>query len=150
MVARVPDGYRTVPAHCDESAAVSSEGEVRHRPGMCDELRLVGATGGQSDQRAACLHSRRGAVGLYPQQHRGVRPRIDERLSLRRHLSRNRDELPRQCKLLRGLRLLAKGEATPGAIVTISPWCDLTVQNPAIADNADKDITLSGPILERF
>jgi monoterpene epsilon-lactone hydrolase len=51
---------------------------------------------------------------------------------------------------LRGLRLLAKGEATPGAIVTISPWCDLTVQNPAIADNADKDITLSGPILERF
>jgi monoterpene epsilon-lactone hydrolase len=48
------------------------------------------------------------------------------------------------------LRLLAKGEATPGAIVSISPWCDLTIQNPAIAGNADKDLTLSGPTLELF
>jgi monoterpene epsilon-lactone hydrolase len=48
------------------------------------------------------------------------------------------------------LRLLANGEPTPGAIVTISPWCDLTIKNPAINDNADKDITLSGPTLERF
>jgi monoterpene epsilon-lactone hydrolase len=48
------------------------------------------------------------------------------------------------------LRLLAKGEATPGAIVSISPWCDLTVQNPAIDANADKDITLSRQTLELF
>ncbi|MFD1538840.1 alpha/beta hydrolase [Nonomuraea guangzhouensis] len=48
------------------------------------------------------------------------------------------------------LRLLAKGEPTPGAIVSISPWCDLTIQNPTINDNADKDITLSRQSLELF
>jgi epsilon-lactone hydrolase len=48
------------------------------------------------------------------------------------------------------LRLLAKGAATPGAIVSISPWCDLTIQNPTMDDNADKDLTLSRQTLERF
>jgi epsilon-lactone hydrolase len=48
------------------------------------------------------------------------------------------------------LRLLAQGEPTPGAIVTISPWADLTIQNPTMDTNADKDITLSRQALELF
>lgn len=48
------------------------------------------------------------------------------------------------------LRLLAQGEATPGAIVSISPWADLTIQNPTMDTNADKDITLSRQSLELF
>src|SRR5690349_10572897 len=48
------------------------------------------------------------------------------------------------------LRLLANGEATPGAIVSVSPWCDLTLQNPAIDDNADTDKALSRAALELF
>jgi monoterpene epsilon-lactone hydrolase len=35
------------------------------------------------------------------------------------------------------LRLLAKGEATPGAIVSISPWADLTLQNPTVDENEE-------------
>jgi epsilon-lactone hydrolase len=48
------------------------------------------------------------------------------------------------------LRLLAKGEATPGAIVSISPWTDLTIQNPTVDGNAGTDKMLSRGVLELF
>jgi monoterpene epsilon-lactone hydrolase len=48
------------------------------------------------------------------------------------------------------LRLLGKGEPTPGAIVSISPWCDLTIQNPAVDENEETDKMLSREALERF
>jgi epsilon-lactone hydrolase len=47
-------------------------------------------------------------------------------------------------------RLLAKGEATPGAIVSISPWTDLTIQNPTVDGNAETDKMLSRSVLELF
>ncbi|KPI06439.1 hypothetical protein OK074_4147 [Actinobacteria bacterium OK074] len=48
------------------------------------------------------------------------------------------------------LRLLAKGEATPGAIVSVSPWTDLTIQNPAVDANEANDKILSRGTLEFF
>ena len=48
------------------------------------------------------------------------------------------------------LRLLAKGEATPGAIVSISPWTDLTITNPAVDKNSEHDKMLSRNTLELF
>ena len=48
------------------------------------------------------------------------------------------------------LRLLAKGEATPGAIVSVSPWTDLTIQNPSVDANEDNDKMLSRNTLELF
>lgn len=48
------------------------------------------------------------------------------------------------------LRLLANGEETPAAIVSISPWCDLTIQNEAIETNAATDMALSRATLELF
>lgn len=48
------------------------------------------------------------------------------------------------------LRLLAKGEPTPGAIVSISPWTDLTIQNPAVDANAGNDKMLTRSVLELF
>lgn len=48
------------------------------------------------------------------------------------------------------LRLLAKGEATPGAIVSVSPWTDLTLQNPSVDENEDNDRMLSRGTLELF
>jgi monoterpene epsilon-lactone hydrolase len=48
------------------------------------------------------------------------------------------------------LRLLAKGEATPGAIVSVSPWTDLTIQNPSVDENEDNDKMLSRGTLELF
>lgn len=48
------------------------------------------------------------------------------------------------------LRLLAKGEATPGAIVSVSPWTDLTIQNPSVDANEDNDKMLSRATLELF
>jgi epsilon-lactone hydrolase len=48
------------------------------------------------------------------------------------------------------LRLLAKGEATPGAIVSISPWTDLTITNPAVDKNEEHDKMLSRNTLELF
>ncbi|MEH0573296.1 alpha/beta hydrolase [Streptomyces sp. B21-108] len=48
------------------------------------------------------------------------------------------------------LRLLAKGEATPGAIVSVSPWTDLTLQNPAVDANETNDKMLSRGTLELF
>lgn len=48
------------------------------------------------------------------------------------------------------LRLLAKGEATPGAIVSVSPWTDLTIQNASVDANEDNDKMLSRNTLELF
>lgn len=48
------------------------------------------------------------------------------------------------------LRLIAKGEATPGAIVSVSPWTDLTLQNPAVDANEANDKMLSRGTLELF
>ncbi|WP_327743494.1 alpha/beta hydrolase [Streptomyces europaeiscabiei] len=48
------------------------------------------------------------------------------------------------------LRLLAKGEATPGAIVSVSPWTDLTIQNASVDENEDNDKMLSRTTLELF
>ncbi|MFG2953621.1 alpha/beta hydrolase [Streptomyces sp. NPDC048291] len=48
------------------------------------------------------------------------------------------------------LRLLAKGEATPGAIVSVSPWTDLTIQNASVDENEDNDKMLSRGTLELF
>jgi len=48
------------------------------------------------------------------------------------------------------LRLLAKGEATPGAIVSISPWTDLTIGNASVDKNEQADKMLSRLTLELF
>ncbi|MCX4767827.1 alpha/beta hydrolase [Streptomyces sp. NBC_01275] len=48
------------------------------------------------------------------------------------------------------LRLLAQGEATPGAIVSVSPWTDLTIQNASVDENEDNDKMLSRGTLELF
>jgi acetyl esterase/lipase len=48
------------------------------------------------------------------------------------------------------LRLLANGEATPGAIVSISPWTDLTLNNPKVDENEEHDRMLSRNTLELF
>ncbi|ULR48422.1 alpha/beta hydrolase [Streptomyces deccanensis] len=48
------------------------------------------------------------------------------------------------------LRLLSKGEATPGAIVSVSPWTDLTIQNASVDANEDNDKMLSRATLELF
>ncbi|MBT2231641.1 alpha/beta hydrolase [Nonomuraea sp. NEAU-A123] len=48
------------------------------------------------------------------------------------------------------LRLLAKGEATPGAIISISPWTDLTLQNTTVDGNEGTDKMLSRGVLELF
>jgi monoterpene epsilon-lactone hydrolase len=48
------------------------------------------------------------------------------------------------------LRLRDKGAPLPGAILSISPWCDLTLSRKSIANNADADKLLSRPLLEFF
>lgn len=48
------------------------------------------------------------------------------------------------------LRLLAKGEATPGAIVSVSPWTDLTLNHPKVDENEELDRMLSRNTLELF
>ncbi|MGX1560899.1 alpha/beta hydrolase [Streptomyces sp. NPDC055506] len=48
------------------------------------------------------------------------------------------------------LRLLARGEAAPGAIISISPWTDLTISNPKVDENEELDKMLSRDILEQF
>ncbi|MFF7549405.1 alpha/beta hydrolase [Streptomyces canus] len=48
------------------------------------------------------------------------------------------------------LRLLAKGEATPGAIVSVSPWTDLTLRNASVDENEDNDKMLGRGTLELF
>ncbi|MFD5403231.1 alpha/beta hydrolase [Streptomyces griseorubiginosus] len=52
--------------------------------------------------------------------------------------------------LMLPLRLLAQGEATPGAIVSVSPWTDLTLQNASVDENEDNDKMLSRTTLELF
>jgi monoterpene epsilon-lactone hydrolase len=47
-------------------------------------------------------------------------------------------------------RLRDRGEALPGAILSISPWCDPTMSGESIEGNADKDKLLSRPLLEFF
>jgi epsilon-lactone hydrolase len=48
------------------------------------------------------------------------------------------------------LRLRDAGKALPGAIVSISPWCDLEISNPTIESNAATDKILSRGLLEFF
>jgi monoterpene epsilon-lactone hydrolase len=48
------------------------------------------------------------------------------------------------------LGLRDEGAALPGAIVSISPWVDLTLTNETITSNADRDKLLSRPLLELF
>ena len=48
------------------------------------------------------------------------------------------------------LRLRDSGEALPGAILSISPWCDLTLSGESIEGNAERDKLLSRGLLEFF
>ncbi|MFJ9713216.1 alpha/beta hydrolase [Streptomyces sp. NPDC101234] len=48
------------------------------------------------------------------------------------------------------LRLRDKKQALPGAIVSISPWCDLEISNETMETNADTDKILSKGLLEFF
>jgi acetyl esterase/lipase len=48
------------------------------------------------------------------------------------------------------LRLRDSGAPLPGAILSISPWVDMTLDNPTIESNADSDKLLSRPLLEMF
>jgi acetyl esterase/lipase len=48
------------------------------------------------------------------------------------------------------LRLRDSGAALPGAVVSISPWVDMTLSNPTLDSNADADKLLSRSLLELF
>lgn len=48
------------------------------------------------------------------------------------------------------LRLRDKKQPLPGAIVSISPWCDLEIANESMATNAETDKILSKDLLEFF
>jgi monoterpene epsilon-lactone hydrolase len=48
------------------------------------------------------------------------------------------------------VRLRDKGAALPGAILSISPWCDLTLSSRSIDTNADVDMVLTRGLLELF
>lgn len=48
------------------------------------------------------------------------------------------------------LRLREKKQPLPGAIVSISPWCDLEIANETMETNAETDKILSKGILEFF
>ncbi|GAA2613413.1 alpha/beta hydrolase [Streptomyces sp. LARHCF252] len=48
------------------------------------------------------------------------------------------------------LRLRDQQQPLPGAIVSISPWCDLEIANETIAANAETDKILSKELLEFF
>lgn len=48
------------------------------------------------------------------------------------------------------LALRDEGAALPGAIVSISPWVDLTMTNETYTSNADRDRLLSRPLAEFF
>lgn len=48
------------------------------------------------------------------------------------------------------LRLRDKKQPLPGAIVSISPWCDLEIANETITANAETDKILSKDLLEFF
>ncbi|KQT68990.1 MULTISPECIES: alpha/beta hydrolase [unclassified Aureimonas] len=48
------------------------------------------------------------------------------------------------------IRLRDAGKELPGAVVSISPWCDLQIANPAIEANAGTDKLLTRALLEFF
>jgi epsilon-lactone hydrolase len=48
------------------------------------------------------------------------------------------------------VRLRDRGDALPGAILSISPWCDLTLSSRSIDTNADVDMVLTRGLLELF
>jgi monoterpene epsilon-lactone hydrolase len=48
------------------------------------------------------------------------------------------------------IRLREKGAALPGAIMAVSPWCDLTISQQSIDTNADVDMLLSRPLAQFF
>jgi acetyl esterase/lipase len=48
------------------------------------------------------------------------------------------------------LRLRDRGASLPGAILSISPWCDPTLSGKSIESNADRDKLLSRGLLEFF
>ena len=48
------------------------------------------------------------------------------------------------------VRLRDRGAVLPGAILSISPWCDTTLSGKSIDDNADRDKLLSRGLLEFF
>ena len=48
------------------------------------------------------------------------------------------------------LRLRDKGAELPGAILSISPWCDLTLSSRSIDTHADVDMVLTRGLLEFF
>jgi alpha/beta hydrolase family protein len=48
------------------------------------------------------------------------------------------------------IRLRDRGAALPAAILSISPWCDLTLATASIDTNADVDMALSRGMLEFF
>jgi epsilon-lactone hydrolase len=48
------------------------------------------------------------------------------------------------------IRLRDKGAALPGAIVSISPWCDMALSDASIDTNADVDMLLSRQLAEFF
>lgn len=48
------------------------------------------------------------------------------------------------------LRLRDRGAALPGAILSISPWCDLTLSSRSIDAHADVDMVLTRGLLEFF
>jgi acetyl esterase/lipase len=48
------------------------------------------------------------------------------------------------------LRLRDKGVPLPGAVLSISPWCDTSLSNASIETNAAVDMLLSRPLLESF
>ncbi|HEY4797000.1 MAG TPA: alpha/beta hydrolase [Mycobacterium sp.] len=48
------------------------------------------------------------------------------------------------------MRLRDRGAALPGAILSISPWCDLTLSSRSIDTHADVDMVLTRGLLELF
>jgi epsilon-lactone hydrolase len=48
------------------------------------------------------------------------------------------------------IRLRDRGAPLPGAILSVSPWCDITLSNESIEINADTDALLSRPLVEFF
>jgi acetyl esterase/lipase len=48
------------------------------------------------------------------------------------------------------LRVRDKGQPLPGAIVSISPWCDLQIANQTMVTNADTDKILNKALLQFF
>ncbi|MBV8787792.1 MAG: alpha/beta hydrolase fold domain-containing protein [Mycobacterium sp.] len=48
------------------------------------------------------------------------------------------------------LRLRDRGEATPGAVLSISPWTDVTLSGKSIETNAERDKLLTRGLLELF